>query len=77
MSIAAKTKKYIGRILIIMDAPFSNRRQAGKKLAAKLVPHYANQPDVLVLALPRRSLNQAFFAGRVFSKSSGLSPAKC
>jgi len=51
-----------------MEAPFSNRRQAGKKLAAKLVPHYANQPDVLVLALPRRSLNQAFLAG---------SPAKC
>ena len=36
-----------------MDAPFANRTEAGKELATKLTPHYANRPDVLVLALPR------------------------
>ncbi len=34
-----------------MDAPFANRTEAGKELATKLTPHYANRPDVLVLAL--------------------------
>jgi putative phosphoribosyl transferase len=32
--------------------PFRNRRDAGQKLAQKLV-HYADHPDVIVLALPR------------------------
>ena len=32
--------------------PFSDRREAGRILADKL-KHYANQPDVIVLALPR------------------------
>ena len=32
--------------------PFRNRRDAGKKLAQKLL-RYANDPDVIVLALPR------------------------
>jgi predicted phosphoribosyltransferase len=35
-----------------MDRPFATRRQAGKKLASKLIS-YMNRPDVLVLALPR------------------------
>jgi putative phosphoribosyl transferase len=43
-----------------MDAHFSNRRQAGKKLAAKLVPHYANRAEVLVLALPRGGVPVAY-----------------
>jgi putative phosphoribosyl transferase len=33
-------------------ARFQNRRDAGRKLAQKLL-HYANRPDVIVLALPR------------------------
>ena len=32
--------------------PFRNRRDAGQKLAQKLL-HYADHPDVIVLALPR------------------------
>src|SRR5215216_5296070 len=32
--------------------PFRNRRDAGQKLAQKLL-HYADDPDVIVLALPR------------------------
>ncbi|HEX8218212.1 MAG TPA: phosphoribosyltransferase [Chloroflexia bacterium] len=35
-----------------MTSPFDNRRDAGRRLAGAL-QHYANRPDVLVLALPR------------------------
>jgi putative phosphoribosyl transferase len=39
--------------------PFRNRRDAGKKLAQKLL-HYANGPDVIVLALPRGGVPVAY-----------------
>jgi len=38
---------------------FTDRREAGKKLAGRL-QHYANQEDVLVLALPRGGVPVAF-----------------
>src|SRR5213076_2589747 len=38
---------------------FENRRHAGSVLAG-LLKHYANRPDVLVLALPRGGLPVAF-----------------
>src|SRR5215207_7766041 len=38
---------------------FRNRREAGKLLAGKLTP-YADQPDVIVLALPRGGVPVAF-----------------
>jgi putative phosphoribosyl transferase len=43
--------------------PFANRRQAGKKLAAKLT-RYGNRSDVLVLALPRGGVPVAFEVAR-------------
>lgn len=49
--------KYISGEPIVI--PFSDRRQAGKKLAAKLTK-YANRHDVLVLALPRGGLPVAY-----------------
>lgn len=39
--------------------PFRNRRDAGKKLAQELL-HYANRPDVIVLALPRGGVPVAY-----------------
>ena len=36
----------------LMTLPFRDRRDAGRQLAAKLIA-YANQPDVIVLGLPR------------------------
>src|SRR5688572_32534091 len=39
--------------------PFRNRRDAGKKLAQELL-HYANGPDVIVLALPRGGVPVAY-----------------
>src|ERR671925_2061305 len=39
--------------------PFRNRRDGGKKLAQKLL-HYANHPDVIVLALPRGGVPVAY-----------------
>src|SRR5919199_5705821 len=39
--------------------PFRDRRDAGKKLAQKLL-HYANQPDVIMLALPRGGVPVAY-----------------
>jgi predicted phosphoribosyltransferase len=39
--------------------PFRNRRDAGRVLAAYLA-HYANRPDVLVLALPRGGVPVAY-----------------
>ena len=35
-----------------MTLPFRDRRDAGRQLAARLIG-YANQPDVIVLGLPR------------------------
>lgn len=40
-------------------ARFQNRRDAGKILAQKLL-HYANHPDVIVLALPRGGVPVAY-----------------
>jgi putative phosphoribosyl transferase len=40
-------------------APFRDRRDAGKKLAQKLL-HYANRSDVIVLALPRGGVPVAY-----------------
>jgi predicted phosphoribosyltransferase len=42
-----------------MTSPFDNRRDAGRRLAGAL-QHYANLPDVLVLALPRGGVPVAF-----------------
>jgi putative phosphoribosyl transferase len=42
---------------------FEDRRQAGRMLAEKLT-HYRNQPDVLVLALPRGGVPVAFEVAR-------------
>ena len=39
--------------------PFRNRRDAGEKLAQELL-HYANRPDVIVLALPRGGVPVAY-----------------
>ena len=39
--------------------PFRDRRDAGRKLAKELL-HYANRPDVLVLALPRGGVPVAY-----------------
>ena len=46
--------------------PFLNRRQAGKKLAAKL-KKYADRPDVLVLALPRGGVPVAYEIARALN----------
>jgi putative phosphoribosyl transferase len=46
-----------------MDKPFSNRREAGAKLADKLRA-YANRADVLVLALPRGGVPVAYEVAR-------------
>jgi putative phosphoribosyl transferase len=42
-----------------MEAPFENRVEAGKQLARRL-SHFAGQPDVLVLGLPRGGLPVAY-----------------
>jgi predicted phosphoribosyltransferase len=42
---------------------FRNRRHAGQLLARKLA-HYADQPDVLVLALPRGGVPVAYEVAR-------------
>ncbi len=42
-----------------MHAPFRDRTEAGQRLAEKLAK-YANQPNVLVLALPRGGVPVAF-----------------
>jgi putative phosphoribosyl transferase len=46
-----------------MDVPFENRADAGVKLATKL-SRYANQPDVLMLALPRGGVPVAYEVAR-------------
>lgn len=46
-----------------MTSPFDNRRDAGRRLAVVL-QHYANQPGVLVLALPRGGVPVAFEVAR-------------
>src|SRR5437764_1046067 len=43
---------------------FKNRRDAGRQLATRLTA-YADQPDVLVLALPRGGVPVAFEVARV------------
>ena len=45
---------------------FSDRRDAGRKLAQKL-EHYAGRPDVLVLALPRGGVPVAFEVSRILN----------
>src|ERR671923_2944116 len=42
---------------------FRNRREAGRMLAARLI-HHADQPDVLVLALPRGGVPVAYEVAR-------------
>ncbi|WP_019506020.1 phosphoribosyltransferase [Pleurocapsa sp. PCC 7319] len=42
-----------------MNRPFSDRREAGRKLAQKLTP-YANNPDAIVLGLPRGGVPVAY-----------------
>ncbi len=39
--------------------PFRIRRNAGKRLAQKLF-HYANAPDVIMLALPRGGIPEKY-----------------
>lgn len=45
---------------------FSDRRDAGKKLAQKL-RHYAGRPDVLVMALPRGGVPVAYEVSRLLN----------
>src|SRR5438093_1765729 len=49
-----------------MARPFRDRRDAGRRLAAKLAA-YANDPDVLVLALPRGGVPVAYEVARALS----------
>lgn len=49
-----------------MISPFDNRRDAGRRLAGAL-QHYANRPDVLVLALPRGGVPVAFEVAQVLN----------
>ena len=46
-----------------MERPFADRREAGRKLATKLVA-YANCPNLLVLALPRGGVPIAYEVAR-------------
>jgi len=46
------------------ERPFEDRRQAGRALAAAL-QHYADRPDVVVLALPRGGVPVAFEVAQV------------
>ena len=46
--------------------PFSDRREAGRILADKL-KHYANRPDVIVLALPRGGVPVAYEVARALN----------
>jgi adenine/guanine phosphoribosyltransferase-like PRPP-binding protein len=46
-----------------MNQPFRDRRDAGRLLAEKLST-YANRPDVIVLALPRRGVPVAYEVAR-------------
>jgi putative phosphoribosyl transferase len=46
--------------------PFRDRRDAGRKLAQELL-HYANRPDVIVLALPRGGVPVAYEVARALN----------
>ena len=46
-----------------MAAPFLDRRDAGQRLA-KLLRHYADHPDVIILALPRGGVPVAYEVAR-------------
>ena len=46
-----------------MPVPFRDRSDAGREVASRL-SHYANRPDVLVLALPRGGVPVAFEVAR-------------
>lgn len=50
---------YVGLVKEGTMAIFSDRRDAGRKLAETL-SHYANRPDVIVLALPRGGVPVAY-----------------
>ncbi len=47
----------------MVPTPFQDRREAGRVLAAKLMP-YASRPDLLVLALPRGGVPVAYEVAR-------------
>jgi predicted phosphoribosyltransferase len=49
-----------------MDRPFATRREAGEKLAGKLIP-YKNRPGVLVLALPRGGVPVGYEVARALN----------
>ena len=51
-----------------MISPFDNRRDAGRRLAGAL-QHYANRPDVLVLALPRGGVPVAYEVAQALNVS--------
>ena len=44
---------------------FRNRSEAGRLLAEKLKSNYANEPDVLVLGLPRGGVPVAYEVAKV------------
>src|SRR5437879_1579424 len=46
-----------------MAAPFLDRRDAGRRLA-KMLRHYTDHPDVIILALPRGGVPVAYEVAR-------------
>jgi putative phosphoribosyl transferase len=49
-----------------MAMPFLDRRDAGRQLAGRLL-HYANQPDVIVMALPRGGVPVGYEVARTLN----------
>lgn len=43
-----------------MNTLFNDRRDAGRQLAARLAPDYANRPEIQILALPRGGVPVAY-----------------